>query len=333
MAREFEVGVLLQAVDPPNEYAALIRRIEELGFDAVWVADSSLHARYVWSYLTIAALNSTRLKLSTGITHPFTRHPAVNMNAWATLDEVSGGRAILGIGAGDRPVLELGMKPAPIDAVRQMVELCRALAMGDTVTYEGKWFSTRDARLQFPGRKAVPIYIAASGPKALRLAGEIADGALVQVGTAPACINYARDQIAQGAGTRGLADFDLSAMVYGSVKYDRDEARNDARPFAAWIPQTVPLYCKLVGIPPEDVRAVQANYRAGELMKAHDAARATTDAMIDHFTLAGTPAECRQKINDLLSAGATSVTFFPMGEDRPGTLERFAREVVEPIRG
>jgi 5,10-methylenetetrahydromethanopterin reductase len=332
VGRSFEVGALLQAVDPPDEYAQLIRRIEALGFDAVWVADSSLHARDVWSYLTIAALNSTRLKLGTGVTHPFTRHPAANLNAWATLDQVSGGRAVLGVGAGDRPVLELGLKPAPVKAIRQMIELSRALATGESVSFQGDWFSTQGARLQFPGRATVPVYVAASGPKALSLAGEIGDGVLVQVGTAPACLRYAIDRIADGATGRGLAGLDISAVVYGSINDDRSRARGEARLFAAWIAQTVPFYCDLVGIPQEAVRAVRARYSGGELMKARDAALVTTAEMIDHFTLAGTPAECRQKVADLLSAGATSITFVPMGEDRAGTLDRFAREVVAPLR-
>lgn len=325
--------MLLQAVDPPMEFAGLIRLIEDLRFDSVWIADSSLHARYMWSYLTIAALNSKRLKLGSGVTHPFTRHPAISLNAWATLDAVSGGRAVLGIGAGDRPVLELGIKPAPVKAIREMVELCRALARGESVSHHGDWFSTASARLQFPARGVVPVFLAGSGPKVLKLAGEIADGALMQVGTSPICVRYALDRIFEGANGRDLGDFDASAVLYGSVKDDRLEARNDARLFAAWIPQTVPLYCDLVGISREDVQAVQAAYSGGELMKAHQAGSATTDSMIDNFTLAGTPAECRRKVDDILAVGARSITFFPMGNDKAGTLERLAREVVAPLRG
>ena len=84
-----------------------MHELEVGGFTHLWLTDSSLHARCVYAYLTLAALNSERLMLGTGITHPYTRHPAITVNAIATLDEISEGRAILGVGAGDR---------GPIDA-------------------------------------------------------------------------------------------------------------------------------------------------------------------------------------------------------------------------
>src|SRR5436853_5290129 len=113
-------GVTLQGVEPPRMFQQQVREIEAAGFTHLWITDSSLHARYVYSYLTLAALNSERLQLGTGVTHPFTRHPAINVNAIATLDEISEGRAILGIGAGDSPTVELGFAPAKVQVVREM---------------------------------------------------------------------------------------------------------------------------------------------------------------------------------------------------------------------
>src|SRR5437762_12803153 len=120
-------GVTLQGVEPPRTFQQQVRDIEDAGFTHLWVTDSSLHARYVYSYLTLAALNSKLLRLGTGVTHPYTRHPAMNVNAIATLDEISEGRAIFGIGAGDSPTIELGYAPAKVQVVREMIQLTRRL--------------------------------------------------------------------------------------------------------------------------------------------------------------------------------------------------------------
>ena len=105
-------GVVLQGVDSPPAFTDLVRRIDGLGYDDLWLTDSSLHTRNCWSYLTLAALASSRLGLGTAVTNPVTRHPGVTVAAAATLDEISGGRFILGIGAGDRPLEALAVEPA-----------------------------------------------------------------------------------------------------------------------------------------------------------------------------------------------------------------------------
>ena len=167
-----QYGVLVQAVDPPADFVVLAQRAEQLGFDYLWVADSSLHGRDVYSYLTLAALDTTRIQLGTGVTHPLTRHPAINVNSIATIHEISGGRAVLGIGAGDRPVLELGLKPGKRQSIEQMVTLSRRLLAGETVTFQGATFETNEARLipplgpcsRFMLRPAVPEPFGSPGP-------------------------------------------------------------------------------------------------------------------------------------------------------------------------
>ena len=93
-------GVTLQGVDPPADFAAMVREIESLGYDHLWVTDSSLHARNCYAYLTLAAVSSSRLRLGTAVTNPLTRHPAITAAAAATLDELSAGRRT---GAGRGP--------------------------------------------------------------------------------------------------------------------------------------------------------------------------------------------------------------------------------------
>src|SRR5689334_20270408 len=127
-------GVIYQSFDPPEAFLEYVRTIEDGGFDYLWVCDSSLHARDVIAYLTLAAVNTTRLKLGVSVFQPYTRHPAIDVNAILTLNEISKGRAMMAVGAGDRPQLELGYTPAPVQLVKEMIDVSRKLMRGEAVT-------------------------------------------------------------------------------------------------------------------------------------------------------------------------------------------------------
>jgi len=116
-------GVIYQSFDPPSVFLEYVRFIEEAGFDYLWVCDSSLHARDVFCYLTLAATHTRRLRLGVSVHQPFTRHPAINVNGMSTVHEISGGRAIMAVGTGDRPQSELGFLPAPVSLVRDMIDV------------------------------------------------------------------------------------------------------------------------------------------------------------------------------------------------------------------
>src|SRR5258706_788922 len=126
-------GVVLQAVDPPDAFGEMVTEIERRGYGHLWLTDSSLHARDCYSYLTLAAARSTRLVLGTAVTNPATRHPAITAAAAATIDEISAGRMVVGIGAGDRPLLALGLRPSPLADLAAAIEAIRGLWSGATV--------------------------------------------------------------------------------------------------------------------------------------------------------------------------------------------------------
>src|SRR5438309_3746355 len=133
-------GVIYQSFDPPSVFLDYVRQIEHGGFDYLWVCDSSLHARDVIAYLTLAAVNTNRIKLGASVFQPYTRHPAINVNGMLTLNEISGGRAIMAVGAGDRPQRELGFTPAPVHLVREMIATSRQLLTGEPVTARNDTF-------------------------------------------------------------------------------------------------------------------------------------------------------------------------------------------------
>src|SRR6266700_1480584 len=134
-------GVIYQSFDPPPVFLEYVRAIEDLGFADLWVCDSSLHARDVFAYLTLAATHTRRVRLGVSVFQPYTRHPAIDVNGMATINEISGGRVSMAVGAGDRPQLELGFRPAPVRLVREMIQVCRRRMADGVIMMSG---GTRD---------------------------------------------------------------------------------------------------------------------------------------------------------------------------------------------
>src|SRR5438270_11246520 len=141
-------GVIYQSFDPPPVFLDYVRLIEDLGVEDLWVCDSALHARDVFAYLTLAAVNTTRMRLGVSVFQPYTRHPAIDVNGMTTINEISGGRAMMAVGAGDRPQLELGFQPAPVQLVREMIQVSRQLIAGESVTFSNSDFQLLEARLR-----------------------------------------------------------------------------------------------------------------------------------------------------------------------------------------
>lgn len=327
-------GVTLQGVEPPRVFQQQVREIEAGGFTHLWITDSSLHARYVYSYLTLAALNSEHLQLGTGVTHPFTRHPAINVNAIATLDEISEGRAILGIGAGDSPTVELGYAPAKVQIVREMIEVARRLMAGETLDHEGPAFRIKHGHLHYKFRDRVPIYMACSGPRMLELAGELADGVIVQCGLFPEAVEFAREHVAKGAARAGrsLDEVDFWVMMCGAISEDRETAMNRSRTMAAWFAQMAPHMCAVAGIDRATIAKIQAAYSGGEFHQAQAAAALTPDEMVECFTLGGTPDDARARVERLIECGVKGFNYMPTGAGRPESLGLFTRQVMPSLR-
>jgi len=179
------------------EYA---RAVEDLDFDDLWVCDSSLHARDVIAYLALAAVNTARIRLGVSVFQPYTRHPAIDVNAMATINEISGGRAMMAVGAGDRPQLELGFRPAPVQLVREMIQVCRRLIAGELVSFANEQFQLHEARLRCNAGTPLPIYVACSGPKMLEMAGECADGVIMMSGGTRETIEFGLSHLRRGLG-------------------------------------------------------------------------------------------------------------------------------------
>jgi 5,10-methylenetetrahydromethanopterin reductase len=321
-------GVTLQGVDEPKEFVRLVRRIEELGFDDLWLTDSSLHAGDCYVYATLALDASSRLRVGTAVTNPLTRHPGITANAFRTLDLVGSQRVVCGIGVGDRPLGELGLPMAKLQTLRETVETLRRLWNGETIDGNAGRWTFDGGRLLSAVEPAPPVHISASGPKALELTGEIADGVILLTGLFPEGLAFAREQLARGRERSALA-FEETVFLYGAINDDEERALGAARSIAAWFPKTAPDYARLAGMSEELITAVNAAYAGGEFQHAQDAAKLISDDLVRKIAFCGSPSQAAKKLEWLRDEQVQSMSIFPLGPDRLETIRHFAEIAIK----
>src|SRR5438874_1181561 len=162
-------GVTLQGRDDPRTFAETAAWIESLGYDNLWITDSSVHAGDVYVYTTLALRATSRLVVGTAVTNPLTRHPAVTANAFRSLHQLAPARVVCGIGVGDRPLHALGLPSAKLATLAEAIEAMRRLWRGETVTARVGPHRLESAHLASAVGE-IPVYVSASGPRALELA-------------------------------------------------------------------------------------------------------------------------------------------------------------------
>lgn len=306
---------------------ALARQVEQAGFQQIWVCDH-YHNRYVHSVLSRLALETSRVKLGPGVTNPYFSHPAVTAAAIATLNELSGGRALLGISAGDPIFLEtVGIRQRkPLTAVREAVQIIRGLLAGERVNFEGECFSCRGARLRFKPTGEVPLYLGGRRRRMLELAGEVAEGALINA-SHPEDIRECMGYIEQGLRGRGKKDFDFVACLPVSIDPDLERARKAARGVVAFVASSAPPESLVRhGISVQDVERVRRFLRTGEMAKAREA---VTDRMLDEFSVCGPARELASRVRELKRIGITRVVIgSPIGPELAKSLKLITKALL-----
>jgi 5,10-methylenetetrahydromethanopterin reductase len=331
--KKWRFGVALIPNEPPNEFVRAVRLAEDLGFDYIWVTDSSLHARDVYPYLTLCAQNTKRARIGINVTNPFSRHPAITANAIATVDEISGGRVILGVGTGDRPQTELGFRPAKIVEMKEWMTLVRLLFTGETITREGETWKLKDAKLHCGWRRELPIYVAASGPRILEFAGEAANGVIARIGLAPEAIKFALDRLSAGASSAGrsLDELDIGVFANCCIYNDRKRALREARLDTAWYLKTAEKIAEIAGVPKATMDAVQQAYSGGHLDQAHAAAEHVPEAIAQKFVLAGTPSEARETVQRVGEQGIRRFEIFGIGTEKHQIMRNFGEHIIATL--
>jgi 5,10-methylenetetrahydromethanopterin reductase len=331
---------LATVVDVPlRDVAARAAAAERHGFDRLWLPDERL-TRNVYTALTVAALSTTKIELGVGVTNPYTRNPALTAAAAATVDELSGGRLSLGFGAGGGLDHYGVARREPVRAVREAIEIVRRLTAGERVDHSGRHFTMRDAGLDFPALRTVPVYVAARGPRLLELAGEVADGAILGGFASPRGLAYALAAVETGIRRRSALTPrpQVVAWLYASVADDSRAARAAVAGLVAASLMTSRSILERIGIelPAAFRRHVEATgwSLAPESMAA--AARLVSEDLIDDFSVAGTPAECRAKLKAIAAEGVDEIALVALPGERQSADDvaaRLAADVLPGIHG
>ncbi len=324
---------------PDSKYYEIeyyVKLAEDNGFEYTWITDH-YNNRNVYAILTVLAMKTKTIKLGPGVTNPYHIHPTLTASAIATINEISGGRAVLGIGAGDKVTFDrIGLAwEKPLTRIKEAVEIIRQLHAGKSVKYDGKVFKINGARMGFK-TTPIPIYIGAQGPKMLRLAAELGDGVLINA-SHPRDFEEAKKNIEEGLSKAGKSKDQFDTVAYASMSVDknRDNARNAARIVVAFIvagsPETV---LQRHGIKDEDVNKVrEALNRAFTQGDWAGVAKSVTDEMIDCFSISGTPDDVVERINELAKVGVTQVVAgSPIGPDKAKSIKLIGKEIIPKFK-
>ena len=335
-------GLLLLPSRPVPEMAALVARAEALGYDDVWLAVERFF-REVYATLAVFAHATRRVRLGPCVTDPYSRHPALTAMAIATLDEIAGGRAVLGFGAGVSGLAELGIDSSrSATAIREGIDLVRRLLAGETVTVKGEQISFHDGRLDWaPARAGIPIYVASQRAAGCRVAGRLADGAIMQGALAEPLVRFLRDTVhgaAREAG-RDPARIELVARLNTCIHDDRKAARDVMRPtlvrslasqrrdFFTFVTAGLTVPGRLA----EKLRGLTYTHDVAPLRAL---APQIPDEFVDACTLTGPPSVVASEVVRLARSGISQVMIYPLAvEGGPETtVERFQREVMPLVR-
>jgi 5,10-methylenetetrahydromethanopterin reductase len=317
------------------------RLAEEVGFSLVGVADSQSVFRELYATMALCAQATRRVRIGPSVTNPVTRHPAVAASGIATIEEIAPGRAFFGIGSGDSAILNLAERPATLADMRAYVESVRALhAKGETA-----WHG-RTARLTWVNRP-LPIYLSAEGPRTLELAGEIADGVIVNVGLDPSLVRDAVASVHAGARRAGRdpAAIDLWTLVRINVTADVvagiDEIRMELASNAHHVFRFTLEGKHVPGELADAIRRVQRGYQPAvhealgpspnaRLLEAEPVLRAY---LADRFAVVGSPAACAEKLRAVVQAGIGGLLVTGFVAERTRLIRALAEQVLPRIAG
>jgi 5,10-methylenetetrahydromethanopterin reductase len=329
----YPVALYLQDAHPIRDGVDYVRQAEAAGFDAVWQADSRLVRDAVVPMAAFAAATQ-RIKVGSGVIDIWTRNAARLASTFSTLDDLAPGRILCGLGAWWDPLAaKVGIQRSkPLTAMREVIAALRGLLGNQQVTLAGTRVRLDGVELDYVyqprRRKDVPIYIGATGMQMMALAGEIADGVVLNYLVDPSYNVQAMEALAKGAAKAGRSvdDIDRPQLVVCSVDADRQAALDAARLMVTQYLGQQPHIMKASGVPQEllDEIATVLTWPATHEQVA-TASRLVPDDVVQRCTASGSPEEVVAKVDEYVANGCTCPILYPLGPDVGLMIETFAR--------
>jgi len=308
------------------------KRAEELGFEAVFFADSQMNNVDPYQAMATCALNTKTIRFGTAVTNMVYRDPTITANSFATLNEISEGRAIVGMGTGDGPVYSLGRGATKLTDFEKGLRLIRDLLHDRGVDVpKSKERDGGNVRLK-AGKRPVPIYISAEGPKTLRVAGRTCDGVILGTGFDKQVTDWARRQIGEGAKEEGRKLEDIDVMPAGMIVVDddgdlarkrvRSRMANRAHHNFRFTMETVPEG-EAAG-----VKRFMDNFDISKPIEERVDPDFVTDYLLHRFTIAGTPAECIARVKRLEADGVQRILLTPPNAIYDQVMDTWGKRVI-----
>ena len=315
---------------------------EEAGIHIYGVADSPIQRPDVYVSSTLCALNTDRMRIMPCVTNPVTRHPSVTASCLRALDELAPGRIGMGIATGDSALWAVGLKPATVASLREYIVAVKGLIRGEEVSYRGKNFKS-----QFPDESEpanIPVYVACSGPKVLKMAAQVADGLIITMGFSAEDVKYIRGSIEEGCAEvgRNPDELDIWWNAYVVFAPSAEEAMEKSLGWSmSWITMTT-LEGK--GIPEEYKEPLRRlTWDSHDLTAAYKTAnrhsimveRAKEVGLYDWLIsrsprLFGTPDDITRRLEELGEMGLTNWMFYitPNDPGRYDLLDKLSNGVI-----
>lgn len=308
------------------------KRAEELGFEAIFFADSQMNNVDPYQVMAMCAVNTKKIRFGTAVTNMVYRDPTITANSFATLNEISEGRAIIGMGTGDGPVYSLGRTATKLVDFEKGLRLIRDLLHDHGVDVpKSKERAGGNVKLK-AGKRPVPVYISAEGPKTLAVAGRTCDGVILGTGFDKQVTDWARRQIAAGAREEGRSLEEIDIMPAGMIVVDddgdlarrrvRSRMANRAHHNFRFTMETVPEG-EAAG-----VKRFMDNFDISKPIEERIDPNFVTDYLLERFTIAGTPAECIAKAKQLEADSIQRVLLTPPNAVYDQVMQAWGERVI-----
>jgi probable F420-dependent oxidoreductase len=325
-------GVTVMPDPPHTRLVGLMQLAERHGFEYGWTYDSHILWQDSYPLLTLAAVATTKLKLGHCVTNPGIREPTVTASAYATLQDISDGRMVMGIGRGDSSRRVVGLKPVRVAEFERSLAMIKELMNGRPVEWNGKDLELTWAK----GRPEIPLHVAGYGPRALGVAGRVGDGVIIQLAD-PQIIEWIMGTARTAAEEAGRDPDALQCIVCAPshIGDDITDARNQVRWFPAMVSNHVMDLIERYGTDGPIPKALTDYVEARKFYDYSEHSRVgarhgefVTDEICDRFCVLGTAEQATAKLRELESVGVDQFNVYLMTGGQEETLEAYGREII-----
>jgi 5,10-methylenetetrahydromethanopterin reductase len=309
------------------------KRAEAAGFEAIFFADSHMNNVDPYQVMALCAVNTKKIRFGTAVTNMVYRDPTITANSFATLNEISDGRAIVGLGTGDGPVYSLGRTATKLVEFEKGLRVIRDLLQDRGIEIPKTKERAASGRVTLKvGKRPVPIYISAEGPKTLRVAGRVCDGVILGTGFDLDVMEWAQARVSEGARETRRTLSEIDVMPAGMICVDddgtlarqrvRSRMANRAHHNFRFTMETVPA-AERAG-----VRKFMDGFDISKPIEERVDPDLVTDYLLQRFTIAGTPEECAARVKRLEAVGVKRILLTPPNANYDAIMDAWGHRVM-----